>query len=856
MLWFKKKNIFKSHVEKYNSIGNNIVVDENFNIVYIDKNTLSIFDYSNKEILGKHINILLPEESKTRHFKHLKKFDWDYKYQNEFMNLKKQIFGNTKYNQRIALYNLSLTNLIIEKSKYILVTFQDICNDDTLINNIKQYQIFFTLSQDLTCIVNEDGYFVKVNQSFITNLEYSYSELYEKPFMKFVYPSDLKITEKEFQKILLGENINSFRNRFVTKSNNVIWLTWTAFKHNNLIYAIARNDTVTNYIEKAITSSQICIVTLDKNLKINYHNSSFNQFLEKEDSAIGLSITEYIPEQNNKEFLEYIESSKKESSHTISTPFFKNDKKTLVYINLTIIYENFSFVCFIQDVSVQREKDLIIEQDEGLWEDCEEMAMIGNFKWNIITQELNWSGGLCNIFGIKQKDVNFNAYKKLLHPDYKKLLDDSIENCINHKKSYSIEHKIITPQGIEKFITAKAKYTIRENNHPYIIGVCQDITKQKNIEKALIKTNTVAEEALKNKSLFLANMSHEIRTPLNGIIGMASLLVETNLDVEQKEYIDTIVNSSGILLSIIHNILEQSKIELGSMTIDSNNFNIRNVFQNINNLYLPLCKSKNLFYTIGIDPDIPDIIRGDEIKYQQIIGNLLNNAIKFTEKGGIIINVIKEINNMRITIQDTGIGISEEHQKKLFTPFTQADNTITKLYGGTGLGLSICKSYISLMKGSIELTSQIKQGTKITIILPLDNEADKLVKEIQENKKQLAISLVEDNSINQIIFVKMIKKIGDYKVNIYCNGQEAVDNITEDNTAIIFMDLHMPILDGFQSTKQLREKKIGVPIIALTANAMNGIEKLCVDVGMNEYTLKPIQLNTVRSIIDKYVKDL
>ena len=386
------------------------------------------------------------------------------------------------------------------------------------------------------------------------------------------------------------------------------------------------------------------------------------------------------------------------------------------------------------------------------------------------------------------------------------------------------------------------------------IGIHLDITDQKKTEQKLKQATIVAKNASKTKEQFLANMSHEIRTPMNAIVGMADILQENNLSVEQKECVDAIKLSGGNLLTIINHILDFSKIESGKIIFENTPFKLEDIVIGIiQTLHFTSVKtSVSLSYVIS--KEIPEIIIGDAVRLRQILLNLGSNSIKFTEKGSVNIDIqLKSVNEGRYTIlfniNDTGIGIPDDKLSSIFESFTQASNETTRKFGGTGLGLTITKQLVELQGGCISVTSEIGKGSCFSFSLTFSKgdqediriEADETIDSYSE-LKDIYILLAEDNLMNQLLAKKIFKK-WNCKFDIADNGKIAVDKLLQTDYDIILMDMQMPEMDGYEATKYIRNHlpspKSTIPIIAVTAHALVGEKEKCLALGMNEYIPKP-----------------
>ncbi|WP_439504615.1 ATP-binding protein [Sediminibacterium sp.] len=386
----------------------------------------------------------------------------------------------------------------------------------------------------------------------------------------------------------------------------------------------------------------------------------------------------------------------------------------------------------------------------------------------------------------------------------------------------------------------------------------------------LSETKQQAEEATKAKSRFLANMSHEIRTPLNGIIGTIDLLQHTTLSNEQEELMHSLRSSSTHLLEIVNDVLDISKIEADKLELFEGPCNLQTIVQQVTSISSPriIALKKNIALTVNIEPAVEKEIIADEGRIKQVLINLIGNAIKFTESGSIKLEVNANhiddsLQELNFSVADTGMGISEEDLKNLFIPFTQIDSSATRKHSGTGLGLSICRKIIEEMGGRIWVNSKLGEGSTFKFILPVQvNLARKNQQQLnritEENNsvveiKPLKILVAEDNNMNQLLATKMFKKIG-YIIDIANNGKEAVEMTLQNNYDLVFMDIHMPEMDGIEATEKiLHSGRNKVPfIIAMTANAIKEAEAEYLELGMKDIVTKPFTIEQLRKVLEKW----
>ncbi len=380
----------------------------------------------------------------------------------------------------------------------------------------------------------------------------------------------------------------------------------------------------------------------------------------------------------------------------------------------------------------------------------------------------------------------------------------------------------------------------------------EQISEIEQCRQELIIFKEIAEKATKAKTEFLANMSHEIHTPLNAIIGLSNLLLSKNQQSGNEEMLKSIVYSANLLLAIIDDILDYSRIEAGKISFKKNNFNIRELLSELNSSFSFKAELNNIQYLEIIDPAIPEFIKGDSVKLNQILTNLLSNALKFTNQGFIKIELtlISQIGNnllIQFEVSDSGIGIQKDKIPLLFQSFNQSNTTTTRQFGGTGLGLSITKKLVELQNGEIWIESAENKGTSIHFNLPFEiGIKHKKVEFIAENTelKGKKILLVEDNKINQFVAVKILQTV-DLIVDIANSGKEALLLTSEIKYDLILMDLHMPDMDGIETVSLIKKmgrenKNWETPIVAFSADAFSETKDMVLNDGFDDFVSKPI----------------
>jgi PAS domain S-box-containing protein len=540
-------------------------------------------------------------------------------------------------------------------------------------------------------------------------------------------------------------------------------------------------------------------------------------------------------------------------------------------------------VVHLLDITDRKESENILRESEerfrGLTESSPAAIMIhqGN-RW-VYT---NYSGE--EMSGYSKDELYKMNYWDFVAPEYRSLVRErAVKRQASENYPLSYEFKIITKQGAEKWVSLKGG-SIRYKGLPAGIVSVMEITARKKAEDELVKTIHQLEESVQRannlalqaesanmaKSQFLANMSHEIRTPINGVIGMLSLLLDTELTPVQKKYAEIAGSSSDTLLTIINEILDLSKIESEKFQLESYDFNLKTIIDGVIELLSLKAERKCITLTAAIDENVPCLLKGDSNRLRQIITNLAHNAVKFTEKGGVSINVSLERETdsdatMLFTIRDSGIGIHEDKIKELFMPFTQVDSAMSRRYGGTGLGLAISKKLSELLGGSITLESTPGTGSVFYFKVTIEKQAEtgrkrKTTARISvDNFKRDAIRilLVEDNETNRHVALAILTKLG-YISDFAVNGYECIEALKKQDYHLVLMDCQMPEMDGHEASKNIRSGRSGVinpdvPIVALTAHAMEGDREKCIAAGMNDYLSKPVKRKEIDDMIRKWL---
>jgi hypothetical protein len=418
--------------------------------------------------------------------------------------------------------------------------------------------------------------------------------------------------------------------------------------------------------------------------------------------------------------------------------------------------------------------------------------------------------------------------------------------------------------------TSKVPLYDEENQTIGVLGLYEDITEHKQARQQV----ETAEAANLAKSRFLAMMSHEIRTPMNGVMGMISLLLNTELSPKQREYAEIAQRSGDSMVRLLNDVIDLSKIEADRMELEAVSFDLRTIVPGASDLVALWAREKGLLFHSAIDPDVPLLLRGDTGRLRQILTNLIGNAVKFTPAGSVALRVSRDAEDeesvtLRFQVEDSGVGIPHDKLDLIFEPFVQADGSATRRFGGTGLGLAICRKLVTLMGGAIGVESTEGEGSLFWFTVVLKKQAGaapeppraavELPLKAECSRSGARLLLAEDDPINQIVSTALLEGLG-YEVDVVANGHQALQALEGKDYALVLMDCMMPEMDGYAASSVIRDRTSPVrnhdiPVIALTANAMREDHEKSLAAGMNDHLAKPVEIPRLRALLDKWLKD-
>ncbi len=732
----------------------------------------------------------------------------------------------------------------------------------------------------------QDNRIIFCNPYFSKLTGYSENELLNLNYFEIIHPRDKKLIKLLFQNDfdeIRQKKSNSYTFRILTKDGELKWLKtnvsvieWNGkLAQLNSCFDITQQKEAENKLIEEEQNFRVLVNAFEDLIFIFNKNGNVIQTNQAVINKLGYPEHELLLKPF-KSFLNFDESdlnqliqSAFQGKKCIFLSNLISKKKVLIPVEIRLFNGTWSNKDVIfgicQDISVRVKAERAIKLSEEkfskAFNSSAVMMTISTFK---LGTYIDVNDTFLKLTGLKKKEIIGKTSHEL--GIFKEIgqREQMLEYIDKHQKITDQEVTLIPKKG-GKLICLFSAEVINIQNEKCLLAVLSDITQRKQIEGELIKAKELAEEASKAKEQFLSTMSHEIRTPMNAVIGMTNILLNENPKPEQLPNLTALKYSAENLLALLNDILDFSKIEAGKIEISSLPIDIKTTAENLRNSFDQLAKEKGIELKTSIDKRIPLNLLGDQVRINQVLTNLIGNALKFTEKGSVELSLklVKDLKNsahIAFSISDTGIGINKNFLGSIFREFTQVNAETTRRFGGTGLGLAISQRLVKLQGGSIKVRSIPEKGSTFYFTLKLSKYDPSLIKnqnvEILEEKlifsKPYKILVVEDNEINKLIAEKFLVKWG-LAVDHAENGKEAIDKISENSYDLILMDLEMPVMSGYEATTIIRSlpdaTKSKVPIIALTASAMQDIQRKIYSLGMNDFVIKPFNPAELRKIL-------
>lgn len=763
------------------------------------------------------------------------------------------------------------------------------------------YKNVVSNAMDIILFVNEDGKILYGNKKAVDTYGYSFEELVKLSIYDIRNHNKVEYAKGQLSQALdKGIKFETYHykkdgNKFPVEVNSI----HTNENSKNVVMSIVRDISEREQIDNdaiifaaSLKIFEEAVIVVNKNNVITHWSKGAESKLGySSEEIVGEKLDILVPECKKGENIELSNRVYNgeiiENFETIRRHKSSNDIEVSVSISWICDQDGEfnGFIAVYKDIS---EKKRLLQQLHEYEVRCRNALDGGQFGlWDIntVTKEVYYSKRWKEILGYNEDELenNIKEWEDRVHPDDIKTINGIFKNSTINDEIVT-ECRVRCKDGKYRWIRSKGRIVewTEKGETLRIIGTNEDIDDRKYFEQNLKEKNKQlellkeeADNANRAKSLFLANISHEIRTPLHGILGTLQLLQRTVLDTEQNKYTSNLKESAEVLMELINDLLDISKIESGNFRLNHRAFNLVNTIKSTFNNLLSSGNDKGLEIGFYLDKTItPDVI-GDELRLRQILTNILDNAVKFTDEGNISFSIRKlpseaDYQKIEFRIKDSGIGIEEDLKDKLFNNFVQGDLSASKKYMGSGLGLAICKQLVTMMDGDLWFESQIGKGTTfyftckfmrdtgLTSNAPNTEALSNKVEVINKSKNK-NILCVEDNIISLDI-IESIIKMGGYNCFSAQDGQRALE-IVNGNTSpidLVLMDLQMPGMNGIEITKAIRENETSekhIPIIAITAYAKNGDRDMCLSLGMDDYLSKPFDIENLYSVIEKHIKN-
>jgi PAS domain S-box-containing protein len=870
-------------------------------IITWNRGAEAIFGYSAAEAIGKHVSMLAAPERVpvlARYMEQVLRGENVSQY--EGLCLRKD--GSRFLVSVTGSPILNSAGEVVALSAILRDTSQRVLAERKLRESDEHFREIFEHAPVGMCVTGMDGRYLQVNAAFCRMLGYSEQELLARTWMELTYPDDLgPALQGRDQSLKEPGGSRNVELRHIHRHGNLVWVrVWVALVRDaggSPLHFVVHLEDITErkraqealraseeryrMLARALHSTGECVSITDTEDRILYVNDAFlRTYGYREQELIGQHIGIVRSARTAAEVYDAILPA------TMAGEWrgelwnrTQEGREFPVSLSTSVVYDEdgrrIALVGVARDITERQQAEQALRcSEEKFRQLAENMREVFWMMDPASEQILYVSPAYEQVWGRTCDSVYQNPASRLeaIHPDD---LEQSRQLFARQLQGEPIEseYRIRTPGGQEKWIRGRA-FPIRDQAGQLIrvVGVMEDVTERKRHEEELIQARDGADAANLAKSRFLANMSHEIRTPMNGVLGMVQLLLETDLTGEQRRFAAVAESCGRNLLTLIDDILDLSKIEARKIVLEKRSFELRHVVEDVAQPLRAQASAKGLRFHSRVSPEIPPHLNGDAHRLRQVLNNLAANAIKFTERGEIGLEAAIESQaggtaTIRFTITDTGIGIRPDQAALIFSPFTQADASTTRKYGGTGLGLAIAKQLVEMMGGTIGVDSREGQGSTFwftavfgresTRRQPPANQPGDARSSAAGGKARVGsdarVLVAEDNATNREVILAQLRKLG-YQASAVANGAEAIEAVERGGYDLVLMDCEMPVMDGFEAASRIRRStQPGIPIIAVTADAMPADRDRCFSGGMSDYISKPVELARLADVLASWL---